>query len=107
MKISRTPAATTPATICSRIGLSDTRSIGLGNSLVSSLMRVPLPAARMTAFISTTDEHRWTRMKNKYDAQVHALHRLGGSADAADHPALHGRMHFQIFDFVRSHAVFQ
>jgi hypothetical protein len=39
--------------------------MGLGNSLVSSRMRVPLPAARMTAFISTTDEHRWTRMKNK------------------------------------------
>jgi hypothetical protein len=39
--------------------------MGLGNSLVSSRMRVPLPAARMTAFISTTDEHRWAWMKNK------------------------------------------
>ena len=50
MKISRTPAATMPATMCSRIGLPCTRSMGLGNSLVSSRMRVPLPAARMTAF---------------------------------------------------------
>jgi len=28
-------------------------------------MRVPLPAARMTAFIFATDEHRWTQMKTE------------------------------------------
>jgi len=39
--------------------------MGLGNSLVNSPMRAPLPAARMTAFISATEGHGWTRMKNK------------------------------------------
>jgi hypothetical protein len=44
--------------------------MGLGSSLVSSRMRVPLPAARMTAFIFTTDEHRWARMKKKISNDV-------------------------------------
>src|SRR5439155_7175744 len=33
------------------IGLPSTRNIGLGTSLVSSFIRVPLPAVRMTAFM--------------------------------------------------------
>jgi hypothetical protein len=31
------------------------------------------PAAGMTAFISTTDEHRWTRMKNKISDLLRAI----------------------------------
>src|SRR5438552_14276612 len=45
-----------PSRMCSRMGLPSTLSIGLGSSLVSSRMRVPLPAARMTAF---TRPHLW------------------------------------------------
>src|SRR5450631_2748514 len=70
MKISRTPAATTPATMCSRIGLPDTRSMGLGNSLVSSLMRVPLPAARITAFTGKDFNHGWTRMNTDFCKKI-------------------------------------
>src|ERR1035438_4874631 len=66
MKISRTPASTTPAMMCSRIGLPCTRSIGLGNSLVSSLIRVPLPAARMTAFTGNDFNHGWTWMNTDF-----------------------------------------
>src|ERR1041384_2303891 len=36
--------------MCSRIGTPRTLSIGFGSSLVSFFMRVPLPAARITAF---------------------------------------------------------
>jgi hypothetical protein len=45
------PALLRPARICSRIGRPCTFNIGFGVSFVSSLMRVPFPAARMTAFI--------------------------------------------------------
>src|SRR5262245_46371417 len=51
MKISLMLAAITPLRMCSRIGLPCTWSMGLGTSFVSSFMRMPLPAARMTAFI--------------------------------------------------------
>src|SRR5439155_7823907 len=37
--------------MCSKMGLPCTLSIGLGNSWVSSFIRVPLPAAKSTAFI--------------------------------------------------------
>src|SRR5262245_45893253 len=53
MKMSRMPALANPPMMCSRIGLPCTLSIGLGNSSVSPRMRVPLPAARITAFIFT------------------------------------------------------
>jgi hypothetical protein len=36
-----------------------------GSSLVSSIMRVPLLAARITTFISATVEHGWIRIENK------------------------------------------
>src|SRR5436190_4283433 len=52
MNTSRMPAPSRPLRICSRIGLPCTLSMGLGNSFVSSRIRVPLPAAKITAFIS-------------------------------------------------------
>src|SRR2546425_418371 len=48
------PADFKPSTMCSRIGLPCTLSIGFGSALVNSRIRVPFPAARMTAFTSTT-----------------------------------------------------
>src|SRR5688572_5988009 len=50
IKISWMPLLTSPCTMCSRMGVPLTLSIGLGSSLVSSRMRVPLPAAKITAF---------------------------------------------------------
>src|ERR1043166_5997782 len=55
MKTSGMPAPMMPCTMCSRIGFPSTHSMGLGSSLVSSRMRVPLPAARMTAFTLSTN----------------------------------------------------
>src|SRR6266567_7553442 len=50
---SRMPAAIRPSKICPRTGWPRTWSIGLGTSSVSSFMRVPFPAARITAFIGS------------------------------------------------------
>src|SRR6266699_1718909 len=51
MNTSRTPAARMPSRMCSMTGLPCERSIGFGTSLVSSFIRVPFPAAKMTAFM--------------------------------------------------------
>src|SRR5437868_1446085 len=51
---SRMPAPMMLWRMCSRMGFPCTCSMGLGCSFVSSRMRVPLPAARMTAFTPST-----------------------------------------------------
>src|ERR1019366_4888139 len=40
--------------MCQRIGLPPISIIGLGFSALSSMMRVPIPPAKITAFISTS-----------------------------------------------------
>src|SRR5579885_681098 len=45
----RTSASRKPSTVCCKTGLPRTSIIGFGSSAVSSRMRVPRPAARMTA----------------------------------------------------------
>ena len=44
--------------MCQRIGLPPISTIGFGRRLVSSLMRVPRPPARMTAFMSARSRSR-------------------------------------------------
>src|SRR2546423_11058656 len=51
MNNSTIPFCCRPWMMCSKIGLPCTLSIGLGHSLVRSPIRVPFPAARITAFI--------------------------------------------------------
>src|ERR1700677_1337879 len=54
MKKSRMPATSrSPSTICWRTGFPSTSSMGFGRFLVRSAMRVPLPAARITAFMTS------------------------------------------------------
>jgi hypothetical protein len=43
------------------MGTPLTLSIGLGSSFVSSRMRVPLPAAKMTAFTGLNSSERFDR----------------------------------------------
>ena len=54
---------------------------------------------RLAATAFADEAERFARR----DAEAHAVHRLHGLADAAEHPVLHRKMHFQVFDFEQVH----
>src|SRR5262245_13853606 len=53
MTNSRMPESRKATMICSSIGLRQISTMGLGRDTVNSFIRVPLPAAKITAFIGS------------------------------------------------------